>query len=83
MSRGFLLDTSIPSELTRPQPDPRVTQWLDDTDDLMHISVITRGEVCKRIAVHPETHRRSWPRQWLEYELRPWFAGFLIRISCS
>src|SRR5258708_1582085 len=76
MSRGFLLDTNVPSELTRPQPDPRVAQWLEDTDDdLMHISVITIGEVCKGITVHPEAHRRAWLRQWLENELRPWFSG--------
>ena len=48
MSRGFLLDTNVPSELTRPQPEPRVTRWLEDTDDdLMYFSVISIGEVCK------------------------------------
>ena len=31
MSRGFLLDTNVPSELTRPQPEPRVIGWLEDT----------------------------------------------------
>jgi predicted nucleic acid-binding protein len=60
MRRGFLLDTNVPSELTRPRPDPRVAQWLDDTDDdLMYLSVITIGEVCKGITVHPEAHRRA------------------------
>ena len=82
MSRGFLLDTNVPSELTRPQPDPRVAQWLEDTDDdLMHISVITIGEVCKGITVHPEAHRRAWLRQWLENELRPWFAGRILPVT--
>jgi hypothetical protein len=34
--------------LTRSQSDPRVAQWLEDTDDdLMHISVITIGEIAK------------------------------------
>ena len=81
MSRGFLLDTNVPSELTRPQPSPRVTQWLEDTDDeLMHISVITIGEVCKGITVHPEAHRRDWLRQWLENEVRPWFAGRILPV---
>ena len=28
MTRGFLLDTNIPSELTRPAPDARVTTWV-------------------------------------------------------
>jgi hypothetical protein len=44
MSRGFLLDTNVPSELTRPQPDPRVAQWLEDKDDdLMYLSVKWSG----------------------------------------
>jgi len=30
---GFLLDTNVPSELTRPQSDPQVEKWLNDADD--------------------------------------------------
>jgi predicted nucleic acid-binding protein len=82
MSRGFLLDTNVPSELTRPQPDPRVAHWLEDTEDeLMYLSVITIGEVCKGFTVHPEEHRRASLRQWLENELRPWFASRILPIS--
>jgi predicted nucleic acid-binding protein len=67
MSRGFLLDTNVPSELTRPQPDARAAQWLEDTDDdLMYLSVVTIGEVCKGITVHPEPHRRAGLRQRFE-----------------
>lgn len=55
MSGGFLLATNVPSELTRAQPAPRVTQWLEETDDeLMHTSVIMIGELCKGIKVYPE-----------------------------
>ena len=82
MSWGFLLDTNVPSELTRPQPDAHVLQWLEDTDDdLMHISVITIGEVCKGITVHPEAHRRDWLRRWLESEVRPWFSGRILPVT--
>ena len=28
MSGGFLLDTNVPSELVRPQPEPRVKTWV-------------------------------------------------------
>jgi predicted nucleic acid-binding protein len=31
--KGFLLDTNIPSELTRPKSEPRVERWLEDADD--------------------------------------------------
>jgi predicted nucleic acid-binding protein len=82
MSGGFLLDTNVPSELTRPQPAPRVTKWLEETDDeLMHISVITIGEVCKGITVHPEAHRRDWLRHWLEDQLRPWFSDRILPVT--
>lgn len=82
MSPGFLLDTNVPSELTRPQPDPRVAQWLEETDDdLMYLSVITIGEVRKGITVHPEPHRRADLQQWLETELRPWFAGRILPVT--
>jgi len=30
---GFLLDTNVPSELTRPQSDPQVEKWLDDAGE--------------------------------------------------
>jgi predicted nucleic acid-binding protein len=30
---GFLLDTNVPSELTKPKSDPMVEKWLDDADD--------------------------------------------------
>ncbi len=82
MSGGFLLDTNVPSELTRPKPYPRVAQWLENTDDdLMYFSVISIGEICKGFTVHPEEHRRASLRQWLENELRPWFAGRILPIS--
>jgi predicted nucleic acid-binding protein len=47
----------------------------------MHISVITIGEVCKGITVHPEAHRRAWLRQWLENDLRPWFVGRILPVT--
>ena len=82
MSRGFLLDTNVPSELTRPQPDWRVARWLEDTDDeLIYLSVISIGEVCKGFTVHHEPHRQAILRQWLENELRPWFAGVSAKRS--
>lgn len=48
---------------------------------MKHISVITIGEVCGGITVHPEAHRRAWLRQWLENELRPWFAGRILPVT--
>ena len=43
---GFLLDTNIPSELTRQKSDPQVEQWLDDAnDEELYFSVVSLGEI--------------------------------------
>jgi predicted nucleic acid-binding protein len=41
---GFLQDTNVPSELTRPQSDPHVEEWLDAADDeQLFLSVVSLG----------------------------------------
>jgi predicted nucleic acid-binding protein len=45
---GFLLDTNVPSELTRPQSDANVEDWLDAVDDEhLFLSVVSLGR-CSR-----------------------------------
>ena len=40
--KGFLLDTNIPSEMTRTRPQSSVSGWLDDADDdQLHFSVVS------------------------------------------
>lgn len=73
---GFLLDTNIPSEMTRPQPQASVIQWLDNADDeQLYLSVISLGEILKGIAVLTAGKRRTTLQQWLDETLRPWFHG--------
>jgi predicted nucleic acid-binding protein len=51
---GFLLDTNVPSELTRPQSDPHVEDWLDAIEDeQLFLSVVSLGEMLKGLAVLP------------------------------
>jgi predicted nucleic acid-binding protein len=79
---GFLLDTNVLSELSRMRPDPRVARWLQDAnDDELYLSVISIGEICKGLTVHPEEHRRASLKEWLDSTLRPWFAGRILPIS--
>jgi predicted nucleic acid-binding protein len=79
---GFLLDTNVPSELTRIKPDLHVAQWLENADDdELYLSVISIGEFCKGFTVHPEEHRRTSLRKWLDSTLRPWFAGHILPVS--
>jgi predicted nucleic acid-binding protein len=79
---GFLLDTNIPSELTKPYPEPSVVQWLDEADDdLLYISVVTLGEILKGISTLPESKHRRKLQEWLTETLRPWFEGRILPVS--
>ena len=80
--KGFLLDTNIPSEMTRPRPQPSVTGWLDDADDdQLYFSVVSLGEVLKGVTILPDGKRRSELQHWLDETLRPWFQGRILPVS--
>jgi predicted nucleic acid-binding protein len=79
---GFLLDTNLPSELTRQRPAPRVERWLDEANDEdLYFSVISLGEILKDITVVPESKRRDGSQEWLDGTLRPWFAGRILPVT--
>lgn len=81
---GFLLDTNIPSEMTRPQPQASVIQWLDDADDeQLYFSVVSLGEILKGITVLAAGKRRNVLQQWLDETLRPWFHGRILPVTES
>lgn len=69
---GFLLDTNIPSELTRLRSDVRVEAWLEAaSDDDLYLSAVSLGEIAKGIALLPEGKRRVELQTWVETRLRP------------
>jgi toxin FitB len=81
---SFLLDTNVPSELTRPKPEPEVVQWLDDAnDEHLFLSVVSLGEIFKGITVLPEGKRRQQLQYWVDETLRPWFDGRILPITES
>ena len=46
----YLLDTCLLSELIKPDPSPKVVEWLSSQDeDHLFISVLTIGEILKEI----------------------------------
>jgi predicted nucleic acid-binding protein len=77
---GFLLDTNVISELMKPKPSRKVIAWVDETAEvLMHLSVITIGEVRKGIDLLPDDDPRRAPLQgWLDRDVRIRFAGRLL-----
>jgi predicted nucleic acid-binding protein len=69
--KGFLLDTNIPSEMTRPSPQSSVSAWLDQADDdQLYFSVVSLGEVLKGMTLLAESKRRT-QLQRLDETLRP------------
>jgi len=79
---GFLVDTNIPSELTRERPDARVASFLQRTDkQSMFLGVMTIGEICKGIAALPASHKRTSLQAWLDSDVRTWFAGRILPVS--
>lgn len=77
---GFLLDTNVISELMKPRPSRNVTAWTDETPEaLMHLSVITIGEVRKGIdLLRDDDPRRAALQSWLDRDVRIRFAGRLL-----
>ena len=79
---GFLLDTNVISELVKPKPEPKVTRWIDGTDEsLLCLSVLSLGEIRKGIASLPNASRRVSLEAWLDHDLVLRFAGRILEID--
>jgi len=80
--RGWLLDTNVLSELRKPKPNRRVTEFVAaQPGELLFISEITFGEIRYGIEKLDDFGRRADIRLWLERELRPLFAGRILAIT--
>jgi predicted nucleic acid-binding protein len=80
--KGYLVDTNIPSELTRKEPDARVVAFLRNADkDSVFLSVMTIGEICNGIATLPVSQRRTALQDWLDIDVRSWFAGRILPVT--
>ena len=79
---GFLLDTNVPSELTRIQSNQGVEEWLNAAEDeQLFLSVVTLGEMLKGVALLPQGKRREELRRWIDHALRPWFDGRILPVT--
>lgn len=79
---GFLLDTNVPSEIIRTHPDPRVDAWILAQDEaILHLSVVTSGELRKGLTILPESKRRTRLQEWLENDLTPLFSGRILSVT--
>jgi predicted nucleic acid-binding protein len=80
--KGFLADTNIPLELTRPNPDARVVTFLESVEkESVYLSVLTLGEIRKGVASLPDGNRRRLLEDWIQSTLRPWFANRILPVT--
>ncbi|HKT69845.1 MAG TPA: type II toxin-antitoxin system VapC family toxin [Terriglobales bacterium] len=81
---GFLLDTNVISELVRARPEPKVTAWIEATNEnLLYLSVLTLGEIRKGIASLRSSPRRVVLEAWLASDLAVRFANRILPVDES
>ena len=60
VTSGYLLDTNVISELMKARPARSVANWIVSTpEELMHLSVITVGEIRKIDLLDEDEPRRG------------------------
>lgn len=81
---GFLLDTNIPSELVRPQPEPKVQAWIAAQSlEALFISAVSFGELRKGIILRAPGKRRTELESWIEADLSILFSGRTLSVTRS
>jgi toxin FitB len=79
---AFLLDTNVISELLKRKPEPKVTTWIDATDEeLLFLSVLTLGEIRKGVVLLPRNARRTSLDAWLSKDLPLRFSDRILSID--
>lgn len=79
---SYLVDTNVLSELRRKSPDPMVVNWFASRPaSALYLSVLALGEIRKGIELLGDNSRRLALRDWLDVELRTFFAGRLLPVD--
>lgn len=75
----IILDTNVVSELLRPEPEPRVEQWLSEQDGLsVYLTAISEAELRYGLAVMPRGKRRTALTDAVDRILREDMAGRIL-----
>jgi predicted nucleic acid-binding protein len=81
---SYLLDTNVVSELAKPRPTSAVLGWFRDTpDELLHLSVLSAGELRNGVERLPDGTRKERLRVWLEADVPEWFGARLLAVTAG
>jgi hypothetical protein len=80
---GYLLDTNVLSELTKPAPAQLVEAFLRHSKDRVFVSVFSIGEIRKGIASLPASNRRAVLEDWLDHEIMPWLGDRVLPVTLA
>lgn len=79
---SYLIDTNVLSELRRKSPDPGVVEWFSHRPPaVLHLSVLTLGEIRKGIESVSDESRRQSLLDWLETDLPRFFTGRILSVD--
>lgn len=79
---GWLLDTTVLSELRRPKPNMKVVDFVATKPlESLHVSVVTLAELRFGIALVADSGRRTALADWLATTVRPLFEGRVLAVS--
>ena len=79
---GFLLATSVITELIKAEPDRNVLRWIEETrETFLFLSVLTLGEIRSGVERLTLGRRRGRLEAWLAVDLRQRFQDRILDIS--
>ena len=79
---SYLLDTDVTSEWAKPQPNPKVVEWLGETlEHELHISVVSWAELRRGVERLAPGKRRQPLAEWLENELAHRFGARILPVD--
>jgi predicted nucleic acid-binding protein len=83
-ARGYLLDTHVVSEWTKPVPNAGLIAFLEAVDeDRLFLSVVTLTEVRRGVDLLPEGRKRRHLDAWLAHDLRERFDTRLLDVDAA